>query len=113
MSIKVERLSSMLQREIADIVANEMRDEDVRFVTITYLKLASDLSYAKIYVTTLIDEKKDKVIRDLNHAEGFIKSELYKRKLEIRKIPSLEFVYDDSIDHGIKIERLIKEMNEK
>lgn len=113
MSVKSDRIAHMLQTEIADIIANKMRDEDVKFVTVTYVKLATDLSYAKVYVTTLIDEKRDKAVRDLNSAEGFIKSELYKRKLEIRRIPALEFVYDVSIAQGSKIEQIIKEIHEK
>lgn len=113
MSLKTDRIASMLMQEVADIVANEMRDEDVKFTTITYLKLATDLSYAKIYFTTLMDNKKDKVQRDLNNAAGFIKSELAHRKLPIRRIPALEFVYDESINEGIKIEKMIKEINDK
>ena len=113
MSVKTERIASSLHKEISDIVANEIRDEDIKFVTITYVKLASDLSYAKIYFTTLFDNKKEKVLEDLNGASGFIKSELCKRKFEIRKIPELEFVYDVSIEQGEKIEQIIKDLNKK
>ncbi len=112
MRVKTERIASNLHREISDIVANEIRDEDIKFVTVTYVKLADDLSYAKIYFTTLIDEKKNKIWSDLNGARGFIKNELCKRKLKIRKIPELEFIYDDSIEYGSKIEKIIKQLNE-
>jgi ribosome-binding factor A len=112
MSIKTERIASNLKIEIADIIANEMRNENVKFVTITYLKLAPDLSYARVYFTTLLDDKKEKAKEDLNKAKGFIKTELCKRKLKIRKIPELEFVYDDSIAEGYKIENIIKKLHE-
>jgi ribosome-binding factor A len=108
MSIRTERIAKTLQTEISDIVANEIRDEDIKFVTITHLKLATDLSYAKIYFTTLLDDKREKVLKDINKAKGFIKSELCKRKLKIRKIPELEFVYDESIEYGFRIENIIK-----
>ena len=52
-------------------------------------------------------------IKDLNNAEGFIKSILCKRKLPLRIIPELEFVYDDSIEYGMKIEKIIEETKEK
>ena len=57
------------------------------------------------------ESKKDKCLHDLNAAKGFIKTELAKRKLEIRKIPDLRFIYDESISYGKKIENIIKEIN--
>jgi ribosome-binding factor A len=81
-------------------------------VTVTHIKLANDLSYAKIYFTTMFDNKKEKVTEDLNNAKGFIKSELCKRKFEIRVIPDLEFVYDESIAYADNIERIIKKLND-
>jgi ribosome-binding factor A len=83
-TIRVKRIASSLQREISDIIANEIRDEDLKMVTVTAINLSNDLSYAKIFITTLFDDKKEKVLEDLNNAKGFIKSELCKRKFEIR-----------------------------
>ena len=54
-------------------------------------------------------DKKDKAIHDLNNAEGFIKSILCKKKLPLRIIPDLEFVYDESIEYGMKIEKILEE----
>lgn len=112
MSLKTNRIASMLMKEISDILQNEVYDEDIKFVTITAIKLDTDLSLAQIYCTVFDKDKKDKCIHDLNAAKGFIKSELVKRKLEIRRIPDLRFIYDESIDYGNKIEKIIKEMNE-
>lgn len=112
MSLKTDRIASMLMKEISEILQNEVYDEDIKFVTITAIKLDTDLSLAQIYCTVFDKNKKDKCIHDLNAAKGFIKSELVKRKLEIRRIPDLRFIYDESIDYGNKIEKIIKEMNE-
>ena len=112
MSLKTKRRASTLMKEISDILQNEVYDEDIKFVTITAIKLDTDLSLAQIYCTVFDKDKKDKCIHDLNSAKGFIKSELVKRKLEIRRIPDLRFIYDESIDYGNKIEKIIKEMNE-
>ena len=109
MSIKTERLANLLVKEISSILMTEIKDEDIKFVTITHLDLSSDLSYAKVYCTVLNDENRDKCIHDL---KGFIRSELMKRKLEMRKIPELHFVFDESIDYGNKIEKIIKEIHE-
>lgn len=112
MSIKIQRLASMLTKEISEIIMTEIKDEDIKFVTITHLDLSSDLSYAKVYCTVLNDENRDKCIHDLNGAKGFIRNELMKRKIEMRKIPELQFVYDESIEYGNKIEKIIKEIHE-
>ena len=112
MSLKTDRIASLLMKEISEILQNEVYDEDIKFVTITAIKLDTDLSLAQIYCTVFDKDKKDKCIHDLNSAKGFIKSELVKRKLEIRRIPDLRFIYDESIDYGNKIEKIIKEMNE-
>lgn len=113
MSIKTERLANLLQKEISEILMLEVKDKDINFVTITHVDLSSDLSYAKVYCTVLDDEKRDKCMHDLKHASGFIRSELIKRKLEMRKIPELDFRFDESIEYGNKIENIIKEMHKE
>jgi ribosome-binding factor A len=110
-TIRIKRIASSLQREISDIIANDIRDEDLKMVTVTHIKLANDLSYAKVYVTTLFDDKKEKVVIDLNNARGFIKGELARRKFEIRSMPELEFIYDESLAYADNIEKIIKNIN--
>lgn len=111
MSIKTERLGNMLHREISNILMTEVKDKDLNFVTITKVDLSPDLSYAKVYFTTL-NEDKEKVKKDINGAKGFIRSLLMKKKIEMRIIPELNFVYDESIDYGNKIESLIEKIHE-
>ncbi len=112
MSVKTERIANLLVREISDILMNEVYDEDIKFVTITACKVDTDLSLAQVYCTVLNESKKDKCLKDLNAAKGFIKTELAKRKLEIRKIPDLRFIYDESIEYGNKIEKILEKINE-
>lgn len=110
--VRVKRIASSLQREISDIIANDIRDEDLKMVTVTHVKLANDLGYAKVYVTTVFDNKKEKVVEDLNGAKGFIKGELGRRKFEIRVMPDLEFVYDESLAYADNIEKIIKKLHD-
>lgn len=112
MSVKTERIANVLVKEISDILQNEVYDKDIKFVTITACKVDTDLSLAQVYVTVLNENIKDKCLHDLNNAKGFIKTELAKRKLEIRKIPDLRFIYDESIAYGNKIEKIIRKINE-
>lgn len=109
MKVKTERYANLLLKEINDILYNEIRDEDIVGTTATFVKLADDLSYAKVYCSVFNTEKKNKALHDLNNAEGYIKSILCKRKLPLRVIPELEFVYDESIEYGMKIEKIIEE----
>jgi len=109
MKVKTEKYANLLLKEINDILYNEIRDIDITGTTATFVKLADDLSYAKVYCSVFQVDKKDKALKDLNNAEGFIKSILCKRKLPLRIIPELEFVYDDSIEYGMKIEKIIEE----
>ncbi|MEE0699133.1 MAG: 30S ribosome-binding factor RbfA [Bacilli bacterium] len=112
MSVKTQRIGNLLLKEISDILQNEVNDEDIRFVTLTAVKVDTDLSLAQVYCTVLNENKKEKCLHDLNAAKGFIKSELAKRKLEIRRIPDLRFVYDESIEYGAKIEKIISEISD-
>lgn len=111
MNLKGERVASEFRKEITDIILNESRDEDFKFVTITYVKVTNDLSFAKVYFTTLNEENKDKVGKDLNNAAGFFRTELANR-LNLRHTPELKFVYDESIDYAKNIEKIIQEINE-
>lgn len=111
MSIKTERIASMLEKEISYILMMEVKDADIKFVTVTGVKLTTDLSFAKVYVTVLDDEKKESTMKALKDASGYIRHELYDR-VDIRHIPELEFVYDESIEYGKKIEEIIEEIHE-
>lgn len=113
MSIKTERLGNVLHKEISQILMSEIKDEDLNFVTITKVDLSSDLSYAKVYFTCLDNNKKETVKKNINRASKFIRSELMKRKIEMRIIPELVFVYDESIEYGNKIESIIERIHEE
>lgn len=109
MSIKNERVNGNLQKEISYIIANEVKNPNVKFVTITAVDVTSDLSYARVYFTTLNDNKE--TLKGLKSAKGYIRRTLADR-IELRHIPDLEFIYDESIEYGKKIEEKIKEINE-
>mgnify|MGYP004464036193 FL=1 len=112
MNIKIERLNSTFVKEISYILQNEVKDENIKFVTVTGCDISSDLSYAKVYVTVLDDNKKNTTLEALNNAKSFIRGELSKR-VEIRHTPELKFIFDKSIEYGNKIENLIEEIHEK
>lgn len=112
MSIKIDRIASALVKEVSYILMTEIKDQNIKFVTITDCKLTSDLSYAKFYYTVLDDEKREETAKALKNARGFVRSKLYDR-IDIRYIPEIDFVFDESIEYGKNIENIIEEIHKK
>ena len=111
-SIKLARYNSLFVKEISSILQNEIKDPNIKFVTITDCEITNDLSFAKVYYTVLDDEKKKDVKLALDKAKGFIRGEVSKR-VEIRQTPELRFIYDESEEYGSKIDNLIKQIHEE
>ena len=109
MSVKIDRLNNMFVEEISKIIHEEIKDKDIGFVTITDARITNDLSFAKVYITSL-DDNREKVLNALNKASSFIRTMLCDR-VKIRKMPEIHFVYDESIEYGKKIEDIIERIN--
>ena len=111
-NIRIKRLNHAFMEEISMILMEEVRDEDLKFVTITGCDITNDLSYTKVYFTVLDKDKKEKVLEDINNAASFIRGKLSER-IEIRHTPELKFIYDDSIEYGEKIEKIIDKLHKE
>lgn len=111
-SIKIERLNHAIQQEISIILMREIKDEEIKFITITGVDTTNDLSYAKVYYTVLDESKKEKTEEALKKASSFIRTKLAER-IDIRHTPELKFIYDTSIAYGEHIEDIINKINEK
>lgn len=110
-NIRIERLNHAFMEEISNILLTEVKDEDIKFVTVTDVEITSDLSFAKVYVTVLNEENKKDVLEALNGASHFIRGKLSER-VEIRHTPELKFLYDESIEYGEHIEDIIEKIKE-
>ena len=111
MTVKKEKINGIIQRELTEILATEVRDPKIGFITITAVETTSDLSYAKVYVTFLgKDYKKRDGMQALERSNGFIRSLLAKR-LTTRKVPELKFILDTSLDYGNHIENILNEIH--
>lgn len=111
-NIKTERLNHAIQEEISMILMREIKDEAIKFVTITGVETTTDLSFSKVYYTVLDDTKKEETKEALERAASFIRTKLAER-IEIRHTPELKFIYDTSIAYGNHIEKIIEEIKEK
>lgn len=110
MKLKVERISSDIQREISVILSMLTKDPLLKEVTVTAVKTSNDLGVSQIYYTTL-NEDLEKTQIALEKAKGFIRKNL-SDKLDIRHTPDLKFIFDESIGYAQNIEKIIKEINE-
>jgi ribosome-binding factor A len=103
------RIADQIQRELADLIQNEIKDSRIGKVTITAVEVTRDYSHAKVFFTTLASqEEKFLVENGLEHAKGFLRSSLSHR-MKLRITPELHFVYDESIERGVRLSKLIDE----
>ncbi len=111
-SYKISKISSDVREAISEILFEEARDELLKTITITDARVSKDLSYAKIYFTSLSNLSKEEITKEINEAASFIRGKLA-QKLNLRHTPDLNFVYDTSIEYASKIEGIIKEIHDK
>ena len=106
---RASRLGDQIQRDLSDLIRLELKDPRVGMVTITAVEVMRDLSHARVFVTSLAGEEATQdSIRALRHAAGFLRSRLA-QTLTSRVVPELDFVYDESIERGARLSRLIDE----
>ena len=108
------RINEEMKKEISAIVMNGLKDQRITaMITITAVEVTSDLSYAKVFTSIFgTDEEKEDTLEGLKSSTGFIRHELGKR-IQIRKIPQLIVVLDETLDRGMHIDELIKQANAK
>jgi ribosome-binding factor A len=105
---KARKLETDLQREISFIINSKLKDPRIGFVTVTDVKLSPDYHYLDIFVSIMGEERvKNDSMKGLNQCEGFIKKNL-KERFRLRTIPDIKFIYDTSIEQGMKITTILE-----
>lgn len=104
---RTERVNDVLQKAVAQILMQES-DPRFRLVTITSVTVSKDISYAKVYVSLLMDEEKEIIttVQALNRAAKGVRYELAKM-VKLRIVPEIKFVYDESTARGFQLSALI------
>ena len=100
------RVAEQMQRELADLLQFEVKDPRVGMVTITAVEVTGDMAHAKIFYSAA--KGSESLQQGLEKSAGFLRTQLAKRML-LRTVPQLHFVYDASIDYGMKMGQLIDE----
>lgn len=106
-SQRAQRVGDQIQRELADLLRLHVKDPRIGMVTITAVEVSPDLSHAKVFFTHLAGaEHAQAAVDALQRTAGYLRSELSHR-LDLYSVPHLHFAYDDSIESGLKLSKLI------
>lgn len=112
MSLRANRVAEQMKKEIGELITRKIKDPRIGFVTVTDVQVTGDLQQATVYISVLGNEQeKQDTLEGLDQATGFIRSELGQR-IRLRKTPEISFEFDESIEYGNKIEKLLKEIKE-
>ncbi len=109
---KTDRVAEDIKREIIAIIRDEIKDPRVqgKLLTVVRVEVSGDLSYAKAYISAMEGlEAAQEAAKGLKSAAGYIRREVGQR-LRLRKTPELKFVADDSIEHGMSIAKMLKDL---
>ncbi len=105
---RTERVAESIKRELAQLIQLEVKDPRLGIVTVTAVKVSKDLSHAKVYVTFIQSDlnKPEEALKVLREASAYLRTVLSQR-VKLRIAPQLNFVYDESIEHGRHLSNLI------
>jgi len=109
---RIERVNTLIRREISDLIQQHLKDPRLNeFISVTEVSTSPDLKHAKIFISSMVGEQEEtKILGILNTASGYLRTALAKR-IKMRITPELHFVWDNSIEHGDRILRLLDQVN--
>ena len=112
-SLRTGRVGDQIRVEIAELLARVVQDPGIGFLTITHVKVSADLQQARVYYTTLGDEEARKESRRaLERVTPFLRRQIGQR-LRLRRVPELQFFFDESVERGDRIEQILQELSEE
>ncbi len=108
---RASRVGDQIRAELASLLAREVHDPGIGFLTITHVKVSPDLQQARVYYTTIGDAKaRQESARALGRATPFLRRQVGQR-LNLKRVPELAFFFDEAIEKGDRIEQILHELN--
>jgi ribosome-binding factor A len=105
------RIGEEIRIELSMLLMREVKDPGVGFITLTEVTVTPDLQIARVYYTTIGDDKaRQQTRRALERAKPFLRRQVG-RRLQLRRVPELEFFFDESVERGDRIERIIQDLH--
>jgi ribosome-binding factor A len=106
-----DRVGDQVRQELAELIAREVHDPGIGFLTITRVKLTPDLQQARVFYTTIGDDRqRAETAKALRRASTFLRRQIG-RRLRLKHVPELQFFYDESIERQDRIERIIQDIH--
>jgi ribosome-binding factor A len=109
-SPRSSRVGEQIREDLSELLAREVHDPGIGFLTITRVQVTSDLQNARVYYTTLGDaQARKQTSRALDRATPFLRRQLG-RRLQLRRMPELQFFFDESVEKLDRVERILQEI---
>ena len=112
MKRRADRLAGEIRNEVARMVASDLKDPRLGFITVTRVDLTADLRYARVYVGVLGEDEKGPTLAALRGAAGFVRREIG-RRLRVRVAPEIDFRYDRGLDATDRVARALAEVESR
>lgn len=110
---RIDRVKKLIKEEVSLIIQNKMKDPRIGFVTVTDIELSKDLKQAQIFLSVMGTQKeKDDTMKALKGAEGFV-WEILRKSIQIKYMPKISFVMDDSLERGSRVLSLLNEIKDE
>lgn len=106
---RMRRVNEVIREVLSDAISTEVKDPRIGFVTITGVDTSPDLRTAKVFVSVLgTDEERDDSLTGLQSSHGFLQGRIAS-ELRMKRTPTLTFHYDESVERGARLSRLLDE----
>jgi ribosome-binding factor A len=106
-SSRMRRVNEVIRQVLGDVIATDLKDPRIGFVTVTDVETSPDLRTARVYVSVLGGEsERERALEGLRSSHGFLQGKIA-AELRIKRTPTLTFHYDESVDRGVRISRLL------
>jgi len=106
-----DRVADQIRAEVTDLIAREVHDPGIGFLTITHVQMTADLHHARVYYTTLGDtQSRRRTDRALVRVAPFLRRQIG-RRLRLKRVPELEFHYDEALERQSRVEQLLQEIH--
>lgn len=110
---RMRRVNEAIREVLSEAIAGGLKDPRIGFVTVVSVETSPDLRLAKVYVSVLgEEEERQQTLKGLEHSHGYLQS-LIGSQLGMKRTPQLTFLLDESIERGMRIEKLLKEIEER
>jgi len=110
---RIERINSLMKEELGRVLTQKIRDPRIGFVTVTQVEVSEDLKHAKVFYSVMgTEEERQKTAEGLERSRGFLQQDIG-MTLKLRFTPHLIFILDKSLDEGMKIDSIIRQIHQE